>query len=145
MRRGSERIWPEYASFHDGSDPPAYHLEPRRRARGEGQGWYRQIFSVCPDKSTKWNRLGFLASVSVGTKFIVRARTADQQTDLVSAKFVTVHDVPPDTSPVDPPPDLPEGHFIELAIHLYAKKGGVSPAVDTIGFDFECTDDVSTE
>jgi hypothetical protein len=55
-----------------------------------------------------------------------------------------VHD-PSDSSPKDLPAGLPEGHFIELEVHLYTDNDGVSPAVGDIGFTFECTGDIIIE
>ncbi len=106
------------------------------------EGWYRQIFDVCNNKSTKWKQIAFESRTPAGTRFIIRARTADQKADLLNATWYTVVQVPSDVSPVDLPANLPEGHFIELEVRMYTQTNGVSPEVGQIGFTYECTYDI---
>jgi hypothetical protein len=106
------------------------------------EGWYRQTFEVCDNKSTSWEQIIWEANIPAGTRIAIRARTADQTADLAEAAWVTVVRDPSDTTPKSLPPSLPEGHFIELEVHLYASDDGVSPAVGDIGFTFECTSDI---
>jgi hypothetical protein len=103
------------------------------------EGWYRQTFEVCPGTSTKWEEIEWEAEVPTGTRFVIRARTADYVADLDSATFHTVVEVPSDTSPKALPTTLPEGHFIELEVRLYTQVDGLSPRVGAISFSFECT------
>lgn len=117
------------------SDMIGYNL----RNYASKEGWYRQVFNVCNNTSTKWNQIAFNADTPDKTRFIIRARTADQKADLSKATWTTVVIVPSDTSPVDLPETLPEGHFIELEVRLYTDLQNVSPAVGQIGFSFECT------
>jgi hypothetical protein len=112
------------------------------RTFATNEGWYRQTFEVCEDKSTRWDKIGWEANIPAGTRIAIRARTADQTSDLATATWHTVVRDPSDTSAKALPPGLPEGHFIELEVHLYASNDGVSPAVGDIGFTFECTGDI---
>jgi hypothetical protein len=112
------------------------------RTFASNEGWYRQTFEVCENKSTSWEQIIWEANIPAGTRIAIRARTADQTADLAQAPWVTVVRDPSDTSPNNLPPSLPEGHFIELEVHLYASDDGVSPGVGDIGFTFECTSDI---
>jgi hypothetical protein len=103
------------------------------------EGWYTQTFDVCNDKSTKWNQIAFESRVPAGTSFIIRARTADKLTDIASATWRTVVQVPPDRSPKALPSNMQEGHFIQLEVRLYTKDSKVTPSVGKIGFTFLCT------
>ncbi|MBW2731823.1 MAG: hypothetical protein JRH20_05475 [Deltaproteobacteria bacterium] len=103
------------------------------------EGWYRQTFDVCDDKSTWWQKIAFESDVPPGTRFIIRARAADKVEDLENAEWHTIVQVPADSSPVDLPPDLAEGHFIQLEVRLYTQDSAVTPSVGKIGFTFTCT------
>ncbi len=106
------------------------------------EGWYRQVFDVCNNSSTRWREIAFNADTPEGTHFIIRARTADQKADLRTADWYTVVRVPTDASPVALPTDLPEGHFIELEVRLYTQRTHYTPAVGQIGFSYDCTYEV---
>ena len=103
------------------------------------EGWYTQTFDVCDNHSTRWQKIAFESDIPPGTRFIIRARTADKQPDLASALWRTIVQVPPDASPLALPSDLPEGHFIQLEVRLYTQDSSVSPSVGKIGFTFGCT------
>ncbi|MFO8070414.1 MAG: hypothetical protein R6V85_00950 [Polyangia bacterium] len=106
------------------------------------EGWYRQMFEVCPGQSTEWQEIFWEAVVPADTSFVIRARTADYEVDLEDESFLTVVEVPDDVSPATLPAELPEGHFIELEVRLYTEHDGVTPEVGAIGFTFECTTDI---
>ncbi len=117
------------------SDMIGYHL----RHFTTKEGWYRQTFEVCDDHSTKWKQISFKADTPGGTSFIIRARTADHVVDLENAEWITIVEVPSDTSPKDLPDTLPEGHYIELEARLYTEEDGITPSIGKIGFTFDCT------
>ncbi|MCK5798662.1 MAG: hypothetical protein KAI47_15825 [Deltaproteobacteria bacterium] len=103
------------------------------------EGWYRQTFDVCNDRSTKWQKMAFESKVPAGTRFIIRARTADKMADIANVAWRTVVRVPPDSSPVVLPSDMKEGHFIQLEVRLYTQDSAITPSVGKIGFTFTCT------
>ena len=107
------------------------------------EGWYRQTFEVCPGESTSWEEILWEAVTPEGTSFVIRGRAADYLDDLAAAEWHLLVEVPDDDSPMPIPPDLPEGHFLEIEVRLYTETDGVTPEVGAIGFNFECTTPIS--
>jgi hypothetical protein len=103
------------------------------------EGWYRQIFEVCPGQSTLWEEILWEAVTPAGTSFVIRARAADDLVALAEASFHLLAEVPDDVSPKGITSALPEGHFLEIEVRLYTETDGVTPEVGAIGFNFECT------
>lgn len=117
------------------SDMIGYHL----RHFTTKEGWYRQVFEACPDRSTRWKEIQWLANTPPDTRVVIRARTADEVDQLSAQEWMTVAELPPDISPNALPGDLPEGHFIELEVRLYAENTNDTPQVGAISFSFDCT------
>jgi DNA-binding beta-propeller fold protein YncE len=129
--------------FHIGANPYTYsdmigyHLR-RFSAR---EGWYRQVFEACdPNYQVRWDWITWNASVPAGTRMLIRARTSNYVDRLPESTWVRLVDVPDDVAPVAIPTDLPEGHFIEIEVRLYADASLVfSPVVRQVEFEFACT------
>lgn len=133
-----KQIIPVGSEPYSYSDMIGYHL----RHFTTEEGWYRQVFDVCPDRATKWHQIDWESQVPPNTSFVIRARTANQRMDLETAAWTTVVQVPGDTSPNALPASLPEGHFIELEVRLSTDDKGVSPKVGAITFGYECTSEI---
>jgi Putative metal-binding motif len=107
------------------------------------EGWYRQIFEVCPGHSTRWDAIEWEAVVpQPETHVIIRARTADYIADLDTATWQTIVEIPPDMSPVVLP-TMPEGHYIQLEVRLYTDSSDITPKVGPISFTYKCTSVIS--
>jgi hypothetical protein len=103
------------------------------------EGWYRNIFEICKsNETTIWEKIYWEADLPEGTKIIIRARAADLIEALSDVDWMTIVEVPSDTSPKDIPDTLPNGHFIELEARLYSEEEGLTPKVGLIHFDYRC-------
>jgi len=105
------------------------------------EGWYTQIFSICPDVlSTKWKSIFWTGSAPPHTRYVIRVRANNFIELLPTESFITIVEVPSDTSPKDIPGIMPEGRYIEIEIRLYSEDGKTTPTVGNISFDMECVD-----
>lgn len=99
-------------------------------------GYLRTVVEGCFVGPTEWEHIDWNANVPAGTRVEVRARTADQVTDLRTATWVGPFTTRPTDLMMAPGP-LGQQRYMELEITLISD-GSTSPTIRNLTVQYNC-------
>lgn len=132
-RTGAARDFPTGESPYTYSDFTGFAL----RTFTAPNGFLRTVVPGCAIGPTEWERLDWDATVPVGSRIEVRARTADSPLGLGTATWVG----PWTTRPTDlamPPGPVEPRTYLELEVSLFSDDEATSPTIRDITVQYNC-------